>query len=258
MDPGMVTETIKGIATTEPAFGLPAIWISSEKKDRAQIAGYTVVDCTTVMATHISEIIKQHSHELIGRQEVQGLLDNLTKSYPKLVEELVPTVLSLGTIMRVLQNLLKEGVSIRDLRTILETMADWASATQDTDVLTEYVRHALARTISSELAVNGIIPVITLSRPAEDAIRNSVQHKETGSYLAIDPIIAQRILDSIGKGISLFEGGSRPVLLSAPQIRPYVRSLTERYYPALAVLSHNEVTPNLKVRSLGTVTLDAS
>ncbi|MDK9707960.1 MAG: flagellar biosynthesis protein FlhA [Desulforhopalus sp.] len=258
MDPGMVTETIKGIATTEPAFGLPAIWISSEKKDRAQIAGYTVVDCTTVMATHISEIIKQHAHELIGRQEVQGLLDNLAKAYPKLVEDLIPTVLSLGTIMRVLQNLLKEGVSIRDLRTILETMADWAAATQDTDVLTEYVRHALARTISSDLAVNGVIPVITLSRPAEDAIRNSVQHKETGGYLAIDPIIAQRILDSIGKAITMFEGGSRPVLLSAPQIRPYVRSLTERYYPALTIISHNEVTPNLKVRSLGTVTLDAS
>ncbi len=258
MDPGMVTETIKGIATTEPAFGLPAVWLSSDKKDRAQIAGYTVVDCTTVMATHISEIIKQHSHELIGRQEVQGLLDNLAKTYPKLVEELVPTVLSLGTIMRVLQNLLKEGVSIRDLRTILETMADWAAATQDTDVLTEYVRHALSRTISRDLAVNGIIPVITLARVAEDAIRNAVQHKESGSYLAIDPIIAQRILDSIGKGINLFEGGSRPVLLAAPQIRPYVRSLTERYYPALAIISHNEVSPNLKVRSLGTVNLDAS
>jgi flagellar biosynthesis protein FlhA len=258
MDPGLVTETIRGIATVEPAFGLPAIWISSDKKDRAQIAGYTVVDCTTVMATHISEIIKQHCHELIGRQEVQVLLDNLAKNYPKLVEELVPTVLSLGTIMRVLQNLLKEGVSIRDLRTILETMADWAAATHDTDVLTEYVRHALARTISSDLAVNGVIPVITLARPAEDAIRNSIQHKETGSYLAIDPIIAQRILDSIGKCITLFEGGSRPVLLSTPQIRPYVRSLTERYYPALAILSHNEVVPNLKIRSLGTVTLDAS
>ena len=258
MDPGMVTETIRGIATKEPAFGLPAIWISSEKKDQAQIAGYTVVDCTTVMATHISEIIKQHSHELIGRQEVQGLLDNLSKTYPKLVEELVPTIVSLGTIMRVLQNLLKEGVSIRDLRTIMETLADWAGATHDTDVLTEYVRHALSRTISTELAMNGVIPVITLARPAEDAIRNSIQHKETGSYLAIDPIIAQRILDSIGSGIALFEGGSRPVLLTAPQIRPYVRSLTERYYPALAVISHNEVTPHLKVRSLGTVTLDAS
>lgn len=258
MDPGMVTERMQGIATMEPAFGLPAIWISSDKKDRAQMAGYTVVDCTTVMATHISEIIKQYSHELIGRQEVQGLLDNLANTYPKLVEDLVPGVLSLGTIMRVLQNLLKEGVSIRDLRTILETMADWAPTTQDTDILTEYVRHALARTISSELAVDGVIPVITLAKPAEDTIRNGVQHKETGSFLSIDPVIAQRILDNIGKAIQLFDGGSRPTLLSAPQIRPYVRNLTERYYPALTVLSHNEITPNLKIRSLGTVKLDAS
>ena len=258
MDPGMVTETIQGIATTEPAFGLPAIWISSDKKDRAQIAGYTVVDCTTVMATHISEVIKQHAHELIGRQEVQGLLDNLAKSYPKLVEELVPTVLSLGTIMRVLQNLLKEGVSIRDLRTILETMADYAPSTQDTDILTEYVRHALARTISGDLAINGVIPVITLSKPVEDAIKNSIQHKDTGSYLAIDPATAQKVLDSIGKAISLFDSGNRPALLAAPQLRPYVRNLTERYFPALAVLSHNEIVPTLKVRSLGTVKFDAS
>ncbi|SHO50740.1 flagellar biosynthesis protein FlhA [Desulfopila aestuarii] len=258
MDPGMVTETIKGIATTEPAFGLPAIWITADKKDRAQLAGYTVVDCTTVMATHISEVIKQHAHELIGRQEVQGLLDSLSKHYPKLVEELVPTVLSLGTIMRVIQNLLKEGVSIRDLRTILETMADWAQATQDTDVLTEYVRHALARTISSQLAIDGIIPLITLAKEVEDAIQTSIQHRETGSYLAINPHTAQKILDSIGQAIPLFEGGSRPTLLAAPQIRPHVRSLTERYYPALAVISHNEITPNLKVRSLGTVTLNAS
>ncbi len=257
MDPGMVTETIKGIATKEPAFGLPALWITEDKKERAQIAGYTVVDCTTVMATHISEVIKQYAHELIGRQEVQGLLDNLGKSYPKLVEDLVPTVLSLGTIMRVLQNLLKEGVSIRDLRTILETLADWAAATRDTDILTEYVRHALSRTISSNLAVNGVIPLITLTKPVEDAIQNAVQHKETGSYLSIDPKIAQQILDSLGKAIALFEGGSRPTLLAAPQIRPHVRSLTERYYPALTVISYNEIVPSLKIRSLGTVTLNA-
>ena len=257
MDPGMVTEKIRGIATKEPAFGLPALWITEDKKERAQIAGYTVVDCTTVMATHISEVIKQYAHELIGRQEVQGLLDNLAKSYPKLVEELVPTVLSLGTIMRVLQNLLKESVSIRDLRTILETMADWAPVTRDTDILTEYVRHALARTISSNLAINGVIPIITLSKQVEDIIVNSVQHKETGSYLSIDPTIAQQILDSIGKVITLFEGGSRPTLLSAPQIRPHVRSLTERYFPSLMVISHNEVIPSLKVRSLGTVALNA-
>ncbi len=258
MDPGMVTEKIKGIATTEPAFGLPAIWITEDKKDRAQIAGYTVVDCTTVMATHISEIIKQHAHELIGRQEVQGLLDNLAKSYPKLVEELVPTIVSLGTIMRVLQNLLKENVSIRDLRTILETLADWGGVTQNPEVLTEYVRHALARTISSELAVDGVIPVITLAKPVEEAIQNAVQHNETGSYLAIDPATAQNILDSLGQAVTLFDGSTRPTLLVAPQIRPHVRSLTERYYPALTVLSHNEIIPSLKVRSLGTVTLDAS
>lgn len=260
MDPGMVTEKISGIETIEPAFGLPALWISSDKRNRAQIAGYTVVDCTTVMATHISEVIMQHSHELLGRQEVQGLIDNLANYYPKLVEELVPEVLSLGMIMKVLQNLMKEGVSIRDLRTILETMADYVPGTRDTDIITEYVRYALSRTISSELAVNGTIPVITLARPAEEAIRNSIQHKDTGSFLTLNPEIAQRILDGIGKIIATtnFGGNNRPALLAAPQIRPYVRSLTERYFPALAIISHNEVTPDLKIQSLGTVTLDAS
>ncbi|HKJ64837.1 MAG TPA: FHIPEP family type III secretion protein, partial [Desulfopila sp.] len=258
MDPGIVTEKIAGIDTVEPAFGLPAIWISEDKKEKAQIAGYTVVDCTTVMTTHLTEIIKKHAHELIGRQEVQNLLDNLLKTYPKLVEELVPNVLSLGTIMRILQNLLKEGVSIRDLRTILETMADWAPATQDTDVLTEYVRHALSRTICSQLEENGIIPLITLSKNIEDTIQQSIQHREQGSYLSIDPQAAQKILDAIGETSNAFQGGQQPALLAAPQIRPHVRSLTERYYPALTVISHNEIAPNLKVKSLGTVTINAS
>jgi flagellar biosynthesis protein FlhA len=258
MDPGMVTEKIKGVPTEEPAFGLPAIWITEDKKERAQIAGYTVVDCTTVMATHISEVIKQHAHELIGRQEVQNLLDNLAKSYPKLIEELVPDILTLGTIMKILQNLLSEGISIRDLRTILESMADWAPVTKDTDILTEYVRHALARTISHDLAVNDVIPLITLGKIVEDEISKSIQHKETGSFLAIDPGKAQLILDSIGEGIPLFEGGQRPTLLAAPQIRPHVRKLTERYFPQLAVISHNEILPNIKIRSIGTVNFDAS
>lgn len=258
MDPGLVTERMAGIDTVEPAFGLPAIWIGEDKKEKAQIAGYTVVDCTTVIATHLTEIIKKHAHELIGRQEVQNLLDNLLKSYPKLVEELVPTVVSLGTIMRVLQNLLKEGVSIRDLRTILETMADWAPATQDTDILTEYVRHALSRTICAELADNGVIPIITLANDVEGIIQDSVQHREQGSYLAIDPPVAQKILDAIGETTNAFQGGQVPTLLVAPQIRPHVRSLTERYYPSLTIISHNEIAPNLKVKSLGTVTINAS
>jgi len=258
MDPGIVTERIAGVETVEPAFGLPAIWIGEDKKEKAQIAGYTVVDCTTVMTTHITEIIKKYAYELIGRQEVQNLLDNLMKSYPKLVEELVPGVLSLGTIMRILQNLLKEGVSIRDLRTILETMADWAPMTQDTDILTEYVRHALSRTICSPLAENGVIPLITLSKNVEDTIQEAVQHREQGSYLAIDPPIAQKILDAIGETTNAFQGGQVPTLLVSPPIRPHVRSLTERYYPTLTILSHNEISPNLKIKSLGTVTINAS
>ncbi len=258
MDPGTVTETIKGIPTQEPAFGLPAIWITEDKREQAQIAGYTVVDCTTVMATHISEIIKQHAHELLGRQETQDLIDNLAKTYPKLVEDLIPGVLSLGTIMRVLQNLLREGVSIRDLRTILETMADYVPMTQDTDVLTEYVRHALARSISSQyVQPDGTLPVITMDRGVEETIQKSIQHREHGSFLALDPQIAQKILDSLGNMLNNFPPGQQPVLLVIPQIRPHVRRLVERYYPNLAVLSHNEIASNMKIQSLGTVTIDA-
>jgi flagellar biosynthesis protein FlhA len=259
MDPGTATETIKGIPTTEPAFGLPAIWITEDQRERAQIAGYTVVDCTTVMATHISEVIKQHAHELLGRQETQDLLDNLAKSYPKLVEDLVPNILGVGTIMRVLQNLLREGVAIRDLRTILETLADYAPHTQDTDVLTEYVRHALSRSISSAyVQPDGTLPVITLDAKVENLIQNSIQHREHGSFLALDPQVAQKILDSLSTLISSFGGGQQPVLLVIPQIRPHVRRLIERYFPSLAVLSHNEITANIKIKSIGTVTIDAS
>ena len=259
MDPGTVTETIKGIPTEEPAFGLPAIWVTEDRREQAQIAGYTVVDCTTVMATHISEIIKQHAHELLGRQETQDLIDNLARSYPKLVEELVPNVLNVGTIMRVLQNLLREGVSIRDLRTILETMADYAPMTQDTDVLTEYIRHALSRSISSAyIQPDGTIPVITLDRSVEETIQNSIQHRESGSYLALDPQVAQKILDSLSSLVAGFAGAQQPVLLVTPQIRPHVRRLTERYFPSMAVLSHNEITANIKIKSIGTVTINAS
>ena len=259
MDPGTVTETIKGIPTEEPAFGLPAIWITEDRREQAQIAGYTVVDCTTVMATHISEIIKQHAHELLGRQETQNLIDNLSRTYPKLVEELVPNVLNLGNIMRVLQNLLGEGVSIRDLRTILETMADYAPMTQDTDVLTEYVRHALSRSISTaHVQADGTISVVTMDPALEEIIQNSIQHREHGNFLALDPQIAQKILDSLSTLVSNFSGGQQPVLLVIPQIRPHVRRLTERYFPSLAILSHNEIAANMKIKSIGTVTIDAS
>lgn len=258
MDPGLVTETVKGLPTREPAFDLPALWITEDKRERAQIAGYTVVDCVTVMATHISEILKRHAHELLGRQESQNLIDNLGKSYPKLVEELVPHVLGLGTIMRVLQNLLREGVSIRDLRSILETMADYATMTQDADVLTEYVRHGLSRSISAgHTGADGMLAVLTLDRRVEEAIQTAIQHRERGSYLALDPRTAQKILDRLGAVLAT-AGGGQPVLLVPQQIRPHVRRLVERSFPALAVLSHNEITSQVRIQSVGTVTIDAS
>ena len=260
MNPGVATETIKGVATEEPAFGLPAIWISEDKKERAQIAGYTVVDCTTVMATHISEVIKRYSHEFLGRQEVQNLLDNLKKSYPKLVDDLVPDLLNLGLIMRVLQNLLREEVSIRDLRTIIETMADYAQGVPDPDVLTEHIRSALARQISSKYAQEGdILPVMTLERSIEESILQALQKTDHGGhYLALDPRQAQAILDAIGEQIQQFGGGMTPLLLCSPTIRPHVKKLTERYLTNLVVISHNEIAPHLKVRSLSTVRLNAS
>ena len=258
MDPGMVTETIKGLPTREPAFDLPAIWITEDKRERAQIAGYTVVDCITVMATHISEVIKKHAHELLGRQETQTLIDNLSKTYPKLVEELVPHVLNLSNVMRVLQNLLRENVSIRDLRSILETMADYAHMTQDTDILTEYVRHALSRSLTAALLQNdNTLLVLTMDRKVEETIQTAIQHRERGSYLALDPKTAQKILDSLNTLLSSAVGMQQPVLLVLPQIRPHVRRLTERYFPNLMVLSHNEITSQIRIQSIGTVTIDA-
>lgn len=259
MDPGTATEKIQGTDTTEPAFGLPATWISEDKRERAQVAGYTVVDCPTVMATHLSEIIKGHAHELIGRQEVQNLLDTVAKDYPKLVEELVPNLLSLGGVLRVLQNLLKEDVSIRDLRTILETLADHAAHLQDLDQLTELVRQALARHISSKFAQpDNTIPVLTLGQDIEETVRQSVQQTGQGPVLALDPQKAQRIVQRLSDQLQKVGQGAPVVLLCPSNIRLYVRKLTERYLPRLAVLSHAEIAPDMKVRSVGTVSLYAN
>jgi flagellar biosynthesis protein FlhA len=258
MNPGTATEIIKGVETIEPAFNLPAVWISEDKKERAQISGYTVVDNTTVVATHLSELIKTHGHELLGRQETQNLLDNLSHDYPKLVEELVPALLSLGVVMRVLQNLLREGVSIRDLRTILETLADWAPVVQDPDQLTEHVRAVLARSISNSYSEDGqVLEVMTFDRNVETQIQEALHTTEQGAYLALEPGFAQSLINSLTKMLQN-AAGSNPVLLCTPTIRLHVKRLTERYLPGLAIISHNEIAPHLKVRSIGTVTVDAS
>lgn len=256
MNPGTATEVIKGVETVEPAFNLPAVWISEDKKERAQISGYTVVDNTTVVATHLSELIKTHGHELLGRQETQNLLDNLSNDYPKLVEELVPALLNLGVVMRVLQNLLREGVSIRDLRTILETLADWAPVVQDPDQLTEHVRTILARSISNNYSEDGqVLEVMTFDRDVETQIQEALHSTEQGAYLALEPGFAQALINSLTKALQN-AAGTTPVLLCTPTIRLHVKRLTERYLPSLAIISHNEIAPHLKVRSIGTVTVD--
>ncbi len=259
IDSGNTTEKMKGVAAVEPAFSLPSVWISEDKKERAQMAGYTVVDCNTVMATHLSEVVKNHAHELLGRQEAQNLLDNISKNYPKLIEELIPNLMSLGGILKVLQNLLREGVSIRDLRTILETLADFSPHVQDLDLLTEHVRQALARQISAAFCKDdNTISIITLDQEVEEAIQESIRSNGQGTFSALDFEKMKALLENIGSHIEKFRGGMSPVLLCPASIRLHVKKLTERYFPSLTVISHNEIAPQVKIQSLGTVRFNAS
>lgn len=260
MDSGQATGALEGNSTIEPVFGLPAIWIKGTQKEDAQINGYTVVDSTTIMATHISEIIKKHAHELVGRQELQQLLDNLATSCPKVVDELVPSLLSLGTVLKVIHGLLKENVSIRDLRTILEILADYGNMTKDPDVLTEFVRQGLGRYIVEQYKQDGdVLSLLALDRQLEEIIAESVQPSDQGGFLAIEPGVAQRILQNIRQGMDKFnQTGSHPVLLASPSVRRHVKKLTERFLPTLAVLSHNEIPSNIKVKSIGVVNADAN
>ncbi|GFO53265.1 flagellar biosynthesis protein FlhA [Geomonas sp. Red276] len=260
MDSGGATGLIEGLKTTEPVFGLPAIWIKGKEREKAQVSGYTVVDNTTILATHISETIKKHAHELVGRQELQQLLDSIAATLPKVVEELVPSLLSLGTVLRVVKNLLKENVSIRDLRSILETLADYGGVTKDPDMLTEFVRQSLGRYIVEQYKrEDDNLCVLTMDREVEETIADAVQLSEQGSYLAIDPHVAQKILAAIRRNAEQFDSvGALPVLMASPTIRRHVKKLTERYLPNLAVISHNEIPPNIKIQSLGVVMLNAS
>lgn len=259
MDSGGVTANLPGTPTKEPVFGLPAVWIRGEERDMAQMSGYTVVDSTTVVATHISEIIKRYSHELVGRQEMQQLLDNVAVSAPKVVDELIPGLLNLGTVLRVIKNLLKEGVSVRDMRTILECLADYASLTKDPDVLTEFVRQGLGRFIVDQYKLDDdSLYLITLDREVEDLIAEAIQPSDQGSYLAIEPASAQQIISAIRNMSERFGmSGAQPVLLASPSIRRHVRKLIERFVPHMAVLSHNEIPQNVKIQSLGVVSSNA-
>ncbi|NLN16011.1 MAG: flagellar biosynthesis protein FlhA [Firmicutes bacterium] len=253
MKAGPVSEEIPGIATTEPAFGLPALWITEDKREQAEWAGYTVVDAPSVLATHLTEIIKSHAHELLGRQEVKTLLDALREQYSAVVEELVPDLLTLGEIQKVLQNLLREGVSIRNLVTILETLADNARHTRDPEVLTEQVRQSLARQISSQYAVDGVIPVITLEPRLEEELLERLEG-EGATHLVLEPHRAQGLIEQLA---SLLEKaaaqGVQAVCLCSSRLRLPLRKLTERVLPRLTVLAYSEIAHEFEVQSFGMV-----
>ena len=257
MNPGTVDDKIDGIPTHEPTYGLPALWIKENAKESALAKGYTVVDLATVMTTHLSDIVKRHGPEFLGRQEVQLLLDNLKDSHPKVVEELVPNYLSLGGVVKVLQNLLREQVPIRDLLLILETLADWAPATKDLDLLTEYARQALARTISKmHQTRDGILPVLTLDHSVESAIVAAIQPTEQGSHFALDPNTAQKIVNNLAQVLEKSSSlNYQPVIVCSAHIRGHFKKLIDQFIPNIAVLSYDEILSNVEIQSLGTLEL---
>lgn len=254
MNPGYVEEEIDGIDTIEPYLGLPALWISEAQRERAEALGYTVVDPPAIIATHLTEVVRNNLYELLSRQDVQVLIDNVKETNPVLVEELVPKIMTIGDIQKVLANLLHEGISIRDLVTILETLADYASITRDTDMLTEYVRQALRRSISQKYFADASNKVITLDPELEQEIMGNVQQTEQGSYLALDPDKTQRIFDSLNREIGkLTSMGLQPVILTSPIVRTYFKRLIEQIAPDLVVLSYNEIEPTTEIQSIGMV-----
>jgi len=247
---------IDGIETREPAFGLQARWISGDKKEKAELKGYTIVDASSVLATHLTEVIKRYAHELLGRQEVNNLLDNIKIQYPALVDEVVPKILTIGEIQKVLSNLLKENVPIRDIVTILETLGDYAALTKDPDMLTEYVRQRLKRVITERFVAGKSAKVITLNNHVEDLILDSIRQNEQGSYLAIEPSSVHKIRNSLVKLINnLNMKGIAPIVLTSPMVRIYFRKLIEDYISFLPVLSYNELESGVEVQSVGMVTL---
>ena len=256
MNPGYVEEEITGIPTFEPSFHLPAIWITESQRERAESLGYTVVDAPSIIATHLTEIIRSHISELLTRQDVQNLVNNLKESNPVLVDELVPKMLGLGEVQKVLQNLLAEGISIRDLLTIFETLADHAHGSRDTDVLTEYVRQSLKRAISNKyFPANEVTSVVTLDPKIEQEIMSSVKQTEQGAYLTLDPEKTRAIMSSVETEINKLESlGKSAIIITSPIVRMYFKKLTEDYFKDLIVISYNEVESNVELQSVGMVT----
>lgn len=257
MDPGTVIGNVDGVETKEPVFGLPALWVTEDLRDEAQYNGYTVVDLSTVLATHLTEVLKANLSELLGRQELVRLMDSFKEENPKVVSDLVPDIMGLGVVLKVTQNLLREGVSIRDLRTILETLAEYGTATKDADALTEYVRQGLYRQITEKIkGSQGDIPLFTLDRAVEENIARGIVRADGHEQLSLDPKVTQTILAGLNDKIEeATSAGEKMVVLCSPVIRRHFKRLTEKFIPNLIVVSHNELSPEVNIRSLGTVRL---
>jgi len=252
MDAGNVTERVPGEPTKEPAFGLDALWISEEHREQAEINGYTVVDSPSVLATHLTETIRSHAHELLGRQEVQTLLDSLRSDYSAVINELVPNLMTIGEVQKVLQNLLREQVPIRNLVTILEALADAAPISKDLDYLTDYVREALARQLCRQYADDDLLQVLTLDQQWETVIAEGIEQTERGNIVSIDPRLLQRLFNALKQTLDS-TALVQPVILVSPRIRLALKRLTERYFPGLAVMSYNEIAPEIQVQTIGMV-----
>jgi flagellar biosynthesis protein FlhA len=255
LNPGSTDQALDGFATTEPAFGLPAVWIPSGEKEHAELLGYTVVDSTSVITTHLTEVIKNHASDILTRQDVQTLLNNIKSENPAVVEELLPGLLTLGEVQKVLQGLLRERIPIRDLVTILEAIADHARATKDTDTLTEYVRHALARLLTNQYKEeDGSLHVITLSPRLEQIINESLVQTDQGMMANMDPSSAQKLLQTVATNVEKMAAlGRQPIVLCSARIRLPFRRFIERSIPNLIVLSFSELAPQVKVQTNGMV-----
>lgn len=256
MNPGYVEEEITGIPTFEPSFHLPAIWITESQRERAESLGYTVVDPPSIIATHLTEVIRQHISELLTRQDVSNLINNIKDNNGTLVDELIPKLMGIGDIQKVLQNLLQEGISIRDLVTILETLADHAQVTRDPDILTEYVRQSLKRAISGKyFSIGDVTNVVTLDPKIEQEIMGSVKNTEQGSYLSLDPERGKKIIESLGNELKKLEDlGKNPIVITSPIVRLYFKKLASDYFKDIIVVSYNEVESNVELQSVGMVT----
>lgn len=254
LNPGFVTEPIDGIPGKEPAFGIDAIWIPSHQKEKAEMLGYTVVDLPSIISTHLTEIVRKYAHELLTRQDVQKLIDNIKETNSVLVDELIPKFMSVGEVQKVLQNLLKERISIRDMVTILETLADYSPTTKDVDILTEYVRQSMQRYITKKYIQGDIAEAVTLSPEIEDTIINSIQKSEQGSFLNLEPNYAQRLINNFSNILEkLVTKSQQPIVICSPVVRLYFRRLIENFFPDVVVLSYNEIMSNVQIKTIGMV-----